>query len=109
MLFPAPEVSDVPAIAQLASPRLASGEDRVVRAEREQDSCAPVSLLGVGLSDFILDPVAGDRRFREHDQYLVPEPDGLVDRVEDLGADLHVLWREPAADALGLQVGVEPM
>src|SRR5439155_1594890 len=37
-----------------------------------------------------------------------PQPDGLVDRVEDLGADPHVLRREPAADALGLKVGVQP-
>jgi hypothetical protein len=30
------------------------------------------------LVDFILDPVAGDRGFRQHQQYLVAEADGLV-------------------------------
>src|SRR3954452_4301713 len=39
----------------------------------------------------------------------VIQPDRLVDRVEYLGADRHVVRRETAAPALVLEFGVEPL
>jgi hypothetical protein len=56
---------------------------------------------------FLLNPIAGDRVFRQDQQHLVAQPDRLVDGVDDLGADRHVVRREPAAHALVLKVGVE--
>ena len=46
---------------------------------------------------------------RQHQQHLVPEADGVVDCIADFGADFHILRRKPAAHALALKVGVQPL
>jgi hypothetical protein len=39
--------------------------------------------------------VTSSSTHRQYEQHLVAETNGLIERIEDLGADLHVLWREP--------------
>ena len=58
-------------------------------------------------ADFGLHPLTADAVLGQDEQQLVVDADGLVDARPDFVADLHVLRREPAAHALGLQVGVQ--
>ena len=95
--------------AQQPRPRLGGLHHRVVDADREQDDPLALALLVQAPRHLALDPVARDRALGQYQQHLVPQPDRLVDGVEDLGADRHVVRREPAAHALVLEVGVEPL
>src|SRR4051812_2030833 len=109
VLLPAGEVADVALVTQLARPRLRTLLHHIVQPDREQDQLLPVALFSERLADLVLDPIAGNGVLGQDQQHLVPEPDRLVDGVEDLGADWHVVGREPAPDALVLEIGMEAL
>src|SRR5271157_5383728 len=66
-------------------------------------------LARTGVGNFGFDPVAAHAGLGEDEQQPVMQANGLVNLLVQLAASLDVVWREPAADAFGLQVGMEPL
>ena len=93
---------------KLKCPGFLGGKHRVIEANSKQNGPTPLPFLGEGFDDLVLNPFAGDRCLREHKQHFVPKPDSLIERVEDLGANLHILRGKPAAHAIIPQIGVQP-
>jgi hypothetical protein len=89
-------------------PGFLCGKYCVIEADRKRNGPTPLSLVGEGFGDLVLNRFAGNRCLREHKQHFLPKTYSLIECVEDLGADLHVLRGEPAAHAVILQVGVQP-
>src|SRR4051812_11503969 len=107
MVLPSAEVTDVALDAQAASPGFVCVQHGVIDPDREQNGRLARPLLIQGPRHFLLNPITGNRVFGQDQQHLVAQPDRLVDGVDDLGADRHVVRREPAAHAFVLEIGVE--
>ncbi len=72
------------------------------------NNCLPLLLLPFPrVGNFRLDPVTAHAVLGEDKQQPVMQANGLVNLLVQLAASLHFLRREPAAHALGLQVGME--
>lgn len=108
VILPLPEVADV-ARPQLGSPRLLGFHHGVVQADRKEHGLSALAFLFKRRGDFVFDPATRVGMFRDDEQELVAIPNGLVDRIEDLRTNREIVWRKPAADALVLQVCVQPI
>ena len=88
VLLPAREVADVALPPQQPRPGFLSFQHRVVDPDREQDGALALALplLVQAARHLAFHPIARDRALREHQQHLVPQPDGFIDRVQGLGA-----------------------
>jgi hypothetical protein len=107
VILPATKITDVAVVAQLDRPRLVGREHHVVNADGEQDkvprfrSSANPLVTSSSTHSPAID--ASDRTSRT----LSRSRNGLIESVEDLAAYLHVLRREPASYALGLEIRVQ--
>jgi hypothetical protein len=105
VLLPAGEVPDVAGVPEQCWSARTALHHRVVDTDGEEDCLALwFPLPGEGGLDLLLDPLAGDGGFGEHEQELVVEADRLVNGGADARADGQVVGGEPDAHALGLEV-----
>src|SRR5262249_13570596 len=56
---------------------------------------------------FFFDPGTSQGVFGQQQQELFLQMDSLVDASADLITDLHILWREPATDTIGLEICIQ--
>lgn len=82
-------------------------EDGVVETNWKQHSFVVLFFFGDGLRVFLFDPRAVYGVLGEDEDELVVSLYRLLDRVPDGLTDFQVLRREPDADAVHLQIGVE--
>ena len=61
------------------------------------------------VGNFRLHPVTAHAVLRQDQQQLVMQPNRVIDLLMDLPPALNIVRRKPAANALGLQIGIEPV
>src|SRR5208337_1106155 len=77
--------------------------------DRKQHPLTFLHLTFASLGNLGPHPLTAHAVLGEDQQQLVMQANGLVDLLVQLAASLDVVGREPAAHALGLQVGMEPL
>jgi hypothetical protein len=109
VILPAREVADMTCASKLGSPRLGSSFNLFIEADRKQHNLISLLFFFEGLLYLIFDPIALDRMLGQDQQQLIAQPDPGIDLVADFAANWHIVWREPAAHPLVLQVGVKAL
>src|SRR6266851_4763446 len=93
--------------AKLRGPCLGSLHYLLIEPDRKEH-LALLSLLFLHCRfDLIFDPGACNGMLGEQEQQFVMQMDRFINASTDLFADLHILWRKPAAHALILEIGVQ--
>src|ERR1035441_9101108 len=117
VLFPVAEVRNeiLPHLARRIFPRIAVEALPIAQhlkrrqPDREQHPLTFLHLAPARLGQLGLHPLARHAVLREDQQQPVMQPNGLIDLFVDLLPTMDVVRRKPAADALGLQVGMQPL
>ena len=109
VVLPVAEVADVAGTADIGGPCCVCVHYRVVNPNRKKHRAVLASFALERYFHFGFHPRASDRILRQDEEELVVNADSLVDAGSELVADLQILWRVPAADALRLEICVEPL
>jgi hypothetical protein len=94
VVFPPPEISNVPAAPYVRRPGLRRAHYRVVDADREEHETILALLTLARCIDLALHPAALDRSLRHHDHYLVIEANGFLDALLESIPNLEIFRRD---------------
>ncbi len=107
VMFPVGKIADRAFTADFGGPSKGTGGDRVVQAKREEDDLLFLAFSCQGRFDFLFDPSAGKRVFRENKQEFLVQSDGFIHPMTNTGSPFQILWSVPAANIFPLQVSIQ--